>query len=473
MPRLLILLLACVSVAFGQTYDLVIANARVIDPESRLDAVRFVGINAGKIARIAPDSLSGKRTIDAKGLVLAPGFIDLHSHGQDPENYILKAFDGVTTALELEVGAHPVDQWYEERRGKSLIHYGASAGHLPVRMAAMGDRAEFLPSGRAAKEAASTAEQQRTLRLLEQGIRNGGVGIGMGLAYTPFASRAEILEIFASAAKLRVPVFVHMRFAGARDPGVLEALQEVISDAAATGASLHVVHINSTSGDALSTALSMIDGARQRGIDVTTETYPYTAGNTRLESAIFNPGWQEQLGITYGDLMWADTGERLTEETFAKYRKQGGSVIIFSMKEQNIDRVVAHPGVMIASDGGVSGGKGHPRSAGTYTRILAHYVREKKSLSLMQAIEKMTLLPARRLESFVPAMKNKGRIREGADADLVLFDPATIQDRASYQDPKLRATGVRHLLVNGIEVIREGNLVEGILPGQPVRSQVR
>jgi dihydroorotase len=220
--------------------------------------------------------------------------------------------------------------------------------------------------------------------------------------------------------------------------------------------------------------LAVIDSAKARGQNLTTEVYPYTAASTLIESALFNPGWQRNLRIDYGDVAWAATGERLTKESFDRYRKEGGWVIIYMMKDENIARAVAHPGVMIASDGvPFVNGTGHPRGAGTFARVLGHYVRERKLLSLMDALGKMTILPARRLEDYLPEMKNKGRIGVGADADLTVFDPATVIDRATFPQPTQPSAGIPHVIVNGTFVVRDGELVKGALPGRPVRATGR
>ncbi|MBI2686995.1 MAG: amidohydrolase family protein [Acidobacteria bacterium] len=452
--------------------DTAINDGRVIDPASGLDAIRSVGIANGVVTTLSAKPLRAKRIIDARNQVVCPGFIDLHSHGQSDENYRYKARDGVTTALELEIGVSPVKQWVEARRGKALIHYGASAGHVPARMAATNDTSDWLPAGPAATRAATDPEQIRTLELIREGLREGGAGIGMGIAYTPFASRAEILDVFKVAAQAKVPVFVHMRGAGRKDPGVVDALQEVITDAAVTGAAVHVVHLNSSSGQAFELGLSIVRGAKARGVDISYEAYPYIAGMTRLESAIFNPGFREHLDMDYKDIMLVETGERLNEETFKKYRKEGATVITFSMRDQDIDQAMAAPDVIVASDGWIDKGKGHPRAAGSYARVLALYVRERKVLSLMDAIRKMSYLPAARLEKFVPEMRRRGRISAGAFADIVVFDPARVRDKATYQNPAQYSEGITHVLVNGTAVVENEKLVEGVFPGQPVLSKV-
>jgi N-acyl-D-aspartate/D-glutamate deacylase len=459
--------------AFSQTtFDTAINNGRVICPANNLDAVRSIGISNGVITAISPTPLKAKRVIDAKNHVVSPGFIDLHVHRQDAENNRYKARDGVTTTLELEIGVSPMKPWIDARRGKSLIHYGASVGHVPARMTATNDTSEWLPAGPAATRAATDPEQNKTLELLRQGLREGGVGIGMGIAYTPFASRAEILDVFKVAAQAKVPIFVHMRGAGAKDPGVVEALQEVITDAAASGASLHVVHLNSSSGRAFELGLSMVRGAKARGIDVSYEAYPYIAGMTQLESAIFNPGFREHLDIDYKDIMLVETGERLNEETFKIHRKKGATVITFTMREQDIDMAMAAPDVIVASDGWITNGKGHPRASGSYSHVLATYVRERKVITLKDAIRKMSYLPAARLEKMVPEMKKRGRLQIGAFADITVFNPDTVQDKSTYQNAGQYSEGIPYVLVNGTLVVDENKIVEGVFPGQPVMSKV-
>lgn len=445
-------------------YDLVILNGHVIDPASGLDASRNIGIRAGRIAAITTNPIHGKETIDAKGLIVAPGFIDIHDHGQDDENYRYKARDGVTTALEMEVGAYPVDPWYKAREGKALINFGGTSGHIPARMATMHDTGTFLPRDNAVNRAATPAEVDQTLNEVRQGLDQRALGIGMGIAYMPKTSREEIFDIVRLAADRHTPVYVHMRNPGPVEPGVMDSLQEVIGNATTTGASLHIVHITSMAFRQTPLALEMIDGARRRGLDVTTECYPYTAGMTQLESAVFDPGWQERLAIGYSDLQWVATGERMTETTFAKYRKQGGPVVIHSIPEDMVKLALTHPGVIVASDGWLVDGKGHPRAAGTYSRVLARYVREQKVLSLTEAIRKMTILPAVRVN-----LPNKGRLRVGADADITIFDSAKVEDKATYENPAQYAEGIPWVIVNGVPVVRAGKLQTGIYPGKGIR----
>jgi N-acyl-D-aspartate/D-glutamate deacylase len=454
--------------------DLVISGGRVMDPESGLDAVRNVGIRAGKIVEITEQPLQGKEVVDATGLVVAPGFIDLHEHGQEPRNYQFQAHDGVTTSLELEVGTADIDKWYAARQGKSLINFGVSIGHIPVRIKVMGDPGTFLPSGDAAHKVATAAQIAEMRGEIERGLQRGALAEGMGINYTEAATHEEILEMFRAAAKYKAPVHVHLRYGGIKEPQTgLAGLEEVLAAAIATGAPLHVVHITSMGLRDTPQLIALVEGAQKNGFDVTTECYPYTAGSTQLESAIFDSGWQERQGITYKDIQWSKTGERLTAETFEKYRKEGGIVVIFSIPEDAVRAALANPMVMVASDGvPLSGPKVHPRGQATYSRVLGHYVREEKILDLMTALRKMTLMPAQRLEKRAPVFKDKGRIRVGADADITIFDPAKIIDKATFEEPLQYSEGISYVFVNGVAVLKGGTLVEGVFPGKAVRAPI-
>ena len=401
-------------------YDIVISNGRVVDPETGLDSFRNVGITGGTIESIENAELSGRTAIDADGLVVAPGFIDLHSHGHDQENYEIQALDGVTTTLELEYGAADVDNWYDEREGKTLINFGTSAGHAMVRIEVMGDPGEFFPVGDGAHRADSGAEIDRMLSRIELGLQRGGVAVGIVLSDTPAATRWEVLEVFRVAARYNAPCHVHMRGTGHQEPGSsIEGLQELIAAASITGAPLQVVHIHSSGRHATPQLLQMIGEARSRGIDVTTECYPFSAGMTGIESATFDEGWQRSMGIDFQDLEWPETGERLTSASFAQYRETGGWVIIHGTPESAVHDAM---------------------------------------------VSSLTMMPAQRLEQRVPSMRSKGRLQAGADADLVVFDPERIIDMATYREPTIPPAGIKHVLVNGVPVVSDGRLQGGVYP---------
>ena len=444
----------------SETHDLVIAGGRVMDPESGLDAIRHVGVTDGTVRALSTTPLKGRATLDASGLVVSPGFIDLHQHGQTPEDYRRKAADGVTAAFELEVGTDDIDRWYDARAGKAAIHYGVSVGHIPVRMAVLKDPGDFLPSGAANTREATDEELQQITAMLARGLERGAVGVGFGIAYTPQASRWEIAESFAVAGRERAPVFVHMRGGDA-----IGGFEEVLALSVISGAPLHVVHVQSTGGRQTPRLLQLVAGARARNLDVTTEMYPYTASATRIESALYDD-WERFPDSRFQNLLWPPTGERLTRETFAKYRAQGGTVISFGNTEEIVAGAAAHPLTMIASDGSPQ----HPRGAGTFARVLGRYVREQKAVTLMDALRKMTLMPAMRLEARAPAMRSKGRVRVGADADLTIFDPARVADQATYEAPQRASAGIVHVLVAGRPVVRDGQVIAAAAPGQAIRA---
>jgi hypothetical protein len=453
---------------FAQQYDLVLEGGRVMDPDTGLDAKRNVGIRDGKIVRVSSEALSGKRLIHAAGLVVAPGFIDLHQHAQGIESQRVKALDGVTTALELEIGVPDVAEFLKTKERHSLIHYGTSASHVAARALVFGTPlppGEILPkSGPATEQPATTAQIMQIEHRLRAELDAGGLAVGMGIQYTPGATRLEVINMFRLAAERKVPVYAHVRSSGGVDPGSIAAVSEVIAASAISGAPLHIVHINSTCLRDAPECLSMVEGARARGLDVTTEAYPYIAGMTFINSAVFNPGWQErQGGIGYGDLVLPNTGEHLTKERFDELHNSSTpqTVLIFSNSQAVLDKLIPNQLVMIASDGL----EGHPRNAGTFSRVLAQYIREKRTITLMEALRKMSLMPAQMLERSTPAAHQKGRLQQGADADIVVFDPATIADHATFQKPMEPSVGVHYLLVAGTVIVDDGKIVPDLYPG--------
>jgi N-acyl-D-aspartate/D-glutamate deacylase len=467
-------LLASAARAQSGAFDVVIANGRVMDPESKLDAVRSIGIRRGKIAAIAAGPLQGRQVIDAKGLVVAPGFIDLHVHGQDDENYRIYALDGVTTALELEVGTGDVPGFYAARAGKALINFGASAGHIRARMAVMHDPSTgLLPTGAGGRQAASDAQIAEISSRIEAGLAAGALGEGMGLQYTPAASKHEVLEAFRAAARYHAPVFVHVRSFGTTDPGSsVESFLEVIGASAITGAPVHIVHLNSMSLASTPKTLAMVAEARAHGLDVTTEAYPYSAGMTEIGSALLDQ-YVDGPDSNFQKLMLVSTGERLTRATFMANRKANGMVILFLNTPEMEAMAMTSPLTAVASDGRIEHGKGHPRTAGTSARVLGYYVRETKQIGMMDAIRKMTLMPAQRLEKIAPVFRDKGRIKVGADADITVFDPATVIDKSTYQQPALPSVGFRFVLVNGVPVVMDGAVRDGTYPGRGARALIR
>src|SRR5213082_1816915 len=459
-------------------YDRVILGGHVMDPASRLAAVRNIGLTGGRIAIITTHAIRGRDTVDARGLVVAPGFIDLHAHGQTPETYRFYSLDGVTTALELELGTSDVAAWYRERSAGERINYGVSIGHIKVRMAVMHDSGTWMPVSDGAYRAASPEQIAEIAKRIEIGLSEGAVSIGAGFPYTPAATRSELLAVFRVAAMTKTPVHVHIR------PGVA-GLKEALSLAEETHASLHVVHINSAGLADTPVMLEMIRDARGHGRDVTTEAYPYDAGMTEIRSATIQDVYKNAPDERLAELEWAGTGERLNRASFERYSRLGGPVVVHTNTEQMVAVAITSPLTIVASDAYWQNGTGHPRTTGTFARVLGRYVDaadrppspngrggQGVRLSLMDAIRKMTLMPAQRLEARVPAMRQKGRLRVGADADITIFDAGRVLDRSTYREPSLPPVGIQHVIVNGVSVVANGRAVEGVTPGKPVRAPI-
>lgn len=466
-------------------HDIVFIGARAIDPETGLDAIRNIAVDGDRVVAVVDGPLKGKRTIDARGLVAAPGFIDLHSHATtlDAARYQVK--DGVTTRLELEIGAWPVSAWYAAKQGHELLNYGTSVGHTPVRyylqkgegaagLAALRDPMEKFGAPEA-DQPISDAASARLSQLLEQGVNEGAIGIGSGTQYAAGVSHREMLDVTRVAANTQSCLFTHIRHGSLVEPdSTLEAVQENIANAAITGACVHLAHINSMAMSDAPMMAGLIRDAHTRGVDVSTETYPWGGSVDAVRSHFFDPGWEKRWGVGVGDLQSRVTGKRLTQAEFDALRSGNADdgVIMHMNSEVTIAALLADPTVIVASDGGrIEGANGHPRSAGSFARILGHYVRETKALSLNEAVRKMTLMPAQRLQSFVPAMARKGRLQPGADADIILFDPATVGTKATYGDAARMSDGFRYVMVNGVLVVDGGALVEGVRPGRPVISR--
>ena len=455
-------LAAAIALPAQQPYDLVVAGGRVIDPESGVDGIRHIGVRGDRIAEISTAPLTGRESIDATGLVVAPGFIDIHRHAHGTISYQYAARDGVTSTFELEIGTPDVDAWYRMLGPSRLINFGVGAGHIGARMEVLGDNGFLLPTG-PGRGPATPEQISQIVALVERGLAAGGIAVGIGTSYTPGASDAELAAVVAAAG--RSGAFVHAHLGG----GVAR-LRAALGIAGKFRTPMHIAHVNSTAGGEIRAWLEMIAEARKQGADVTAELYPYTAGATLIQSALYD-GWEQWPDERFSSLQWAATGERLTRETFAKYRAQGGSVISHSNTEDNVRISVADPLPMIASDGGrdLDDRPTHPRASGTFARILGEYVREQKLLTLPDALRRMTIEPARRLEARVPEMRDRGRLRVNAYADITVFDPATVRDRSTYVDAAAYSGGIMDVIVNGVPIVRGGEFDDhGVLQGQRV-----
>lgn len=452
----------------AQEADLVIVNGRVMDPASGLDAVRTVVVTGDRITDITGRPVRAKRTIDASGLVVAPGFVDILAHlrpSHEPQRYKIK--DGVTTVISMHGGPVDIRGWYGafETDG-ALLNYGTAVGHPNVRDAA-GATNDYRPA---------TPDQRRSMReIATRAIRDGAVGVGFGINYTPGASYEEVVDLFDVAARQGVPAHVHSRYKGSVFPEtIVQSVQEVIAAAAVTGAKAQVVHLASSAIGSMEASLEMIAGARRNGVDIMMDMHPYLANSTRLESALYDSGWEERFGgVSVDSIMLVDTGERLNDSSFAYWREKGATIVTFFIPEDEVLMGLEHPLMMITSDGVIVNGKGHPRGAGTFSRVLGRIVREAGHLTLMEALRKMTIMPAERLAEGAPSMRLRGRLARGAYADITIFDPNTIVDRATYLNSARDSEGVSYVIVNGTVVLDAGEFVSGATPGRPILSKWR
>lgn len=483
-----------------------------MDPETAYDEIANVGIKDGTIAVITNNKISGKEIIDATGHVVAPGFIDIHAHGQNIGDYRMQAMQGVTTMLELESGVVPIADWYDHQSQKNLpINYGAAAGWTYARIATFtGTKPEatvkYFQDAQGLMDwkmnIATPEQQEQILKLVEQGLDEGALGIGINAGYAPGYGQKEYFALAELAAKWDVATFTHVRYASNMEPkSSFEAVKEVIANSAITGAHMHVCHINSTSLKDIHSTLELIDNAFENNINISVGAYPWGAASTVVGAAMFSgEGWRERMGSTAENFQLGT--KRMTEEQLNDYQKNNpGTFITWHFLDESnpedlalLDASILHPQILIESDEmfwmfmdkhnhiiNYDGDEwplpkdtfSHPRSNGTFAKILRSYVRERKLMTMQEALRKMCLMPAQTLENFVPQMKKKGRLQEGMDADIVIFDPETISDVGTYIAPNQPAVGVQSLLVNGTQIIADSELILDASPGQPIRRQVK
>ena len=447
-------------------YDLVIRNGRVMNPETRFDRLANLGISGETIRRISPGPLTGKTTIDATGLVVAPGFIDILSYDPTGVGVWNKIADGVTTNLSMHGGTADPAAWYGAfERQRLPVNFGASFYYSAAR--------NTLKLGR--YQAANEEQIRRLTAIADRALRNGALGVSFALEYTPGISGAEILPLMRLARRYEVPVFFHARFSDMEEPGTnLDALNEIIGYAGETGASVHIDHITSTGGTySMERSLTVLQRARDRGIDVTACAYPYPFWATSLNSARFDPGWQSRFRISFGDLQLGGSAERLTGQSFQKYRSLGKLAVAYAIPEDDVVGALRSPLVMIGSDAILEPGfNNHPRASGTFARTIGLYARDRQVISLMDAIAKMTIMPAQRLEKRTAAMRRKGRLSAGADADITILDYRTVLDRATVEHPEYQSAGVLYVIVGGQVVKDPAGLHKEVRPGRAIRNEL-
>ena len=446
-------------------YDLVIRNGRVVNPETGFDGLANVGVLGGTIARIANGPLAGRKIIEATGLIVAPGFIDILSYDPTPVGTWNKIADGVTTNLSMHGGTADPQAWYAALERQRLpLNFGASFYYAAAR--------NRLGLNR--YQGANPEQIGRLTAIAERALQQGALGVSLALEYTPGITPEEILPLMRLARRFDVPVFFHARFSDMEAPGTnIDGLREIIGYAEQTGAAVHVDHIVSTGGTfSMPQSLTLLQQAREAGIDVTACAYPYPFWATTLNSARFDPGWQSRFHISFGDLQLGGSPERLTERSFRTYRSEGRLAVAYAIPESDVVMALQSPLVMLGSDAILEAGfNNHPRASGTFARALGVYARERQVITLSDAIAKMTIMPARRLERGTPAMRRKGRLSVGADADITILDYRTVLDRATVEHPEYQSVGIQYVIVNGQVVKDPGGLHKEIRSGRAIRNE--
>jgi N-acyl-D-glutamate deacylase len=467
-----------------------------MDPESMYDAVANVGVNDGRIAVITKDEITGKKTIDATGHVVAPGFIDTHWHYDRPWSNKLALRDGRTTVLDLEIGTHGpyLDQWYKERVGKNQVNYGQAVAHEFARAEVLDGFTDGQDTRSAANSRAvgngwcckqpNLEEGNRILQLLDEGLQAGGLGIGSTLGYMrDGVSAREFFELQVLAGRYGRQTGAHFRYTPGTDTTEANGIQELLANAAALGSPALACHFNNPGYNLVHELLVRMRG---RGMNVWGEIYPYAAGSTALNAVFLEPEmWVDTLGYKYEETIQdVATGEWYTQETREQMvaKEPTRAVLVFKMPESAITDWLQLPGVTLITDGmpmipddDLSWDTAyedlpntHPRAAGSFAK--AFRLARENNIPLMQIVAMSSYNSALPLSKMgLKAMQERGRLQQGMVADITIFDPENVTDKATYEKGTLPSVGIPYVVVNGTIVVKDSQVLEGVTPGLPVR----
>lgn len=491
----------------GSRFMILLRGGRVIDPRTGTDSTSDVLIDGARVTAVGTDLAipDGARVVDVTGLIVGPGFVDLHSHVHSIAGQRLQAMDGVTTALDLEAGLMPIELAYAKaaQEGRPL-NYGFSAswgmaraqvllGHEPRASMAEAMSALGEPGW---QRSSSPTELTAWLGLLERELEKGALGIGVLMGYAPRSDPDEFLAVARLASRAGVPVYSHVRELIEADPTTpIDGSEELVIAAAETGARMHHCHVNSTSRRHVDRVLGLLERSRQEGSTVTVEAYPYGAGSTGIGAFFLAPDRLQHWGIRPSNIVMVATGERIaTASRLAEIRAAdpGAECIVEFLDDRDpadralLEQALAFPDAIVASDAMQvvwpdgsrdtrqwplpPAGSTHPRTAGTFARSVRRMVHETGHWTWAEAFRRCSYLPARVLDELAPAARGKGWLGADSDADLVVIDPEGLADRATYTDPTRPSVGVRHLVVNGEFVIQHGELVTDAYPGRGLRG---
>lgn len=492
-------------------YDLVVTGGTVIDPETGLNDVRNVGVIDGTIVAITADDITGRESIDATGLVVSPGFIDSHVHTVTlPFSQKVMLRDGVTTQLDLEAGAHPVDRFYDSLKGKSQANYGATVNSMAAREQTFDpsydshdgnfvtDFFSYQSATGINMDWSGTVPDNKQVKQIidyvEEGLKQGALGVGLAVGYmVDGVSPAETTGWQKAAAKYGRATYIHARYSSQKPPatGIL-SFEEIIANAAIFGNGAWFHHMHQQALKDTMEGLAMFDEATKNGIPVMGEIYPYNYGATIVGADYLRPDvYKADMGHGYEGIIETSTLKPLTKERYDHLMatNPATSVMFYGCTEEQMYKALAHPSTVVASDGfpltvietgetatdwdtPYDAVQGHPRGAGTAGCFL-RIVRERKMMDIDRAISKMTFMIAKWLEeNGVPQMAYKGRIQLGADADITIFDPETVTDNSTMQQAGLPSTGIPYVVVNGTIVVKDSEVLKDVFPGKPVRLPV-
>jgi len=499
-------LVVCACIHFpasAQTYDLVIRNGRVMDPETNFDGIRNVGVKDGAIATITEDELKGEKVIDATGLVVAPGFIDTHFHWTRPIGYKFALRDGVTTAMDLEAGAYGsrVGEWYAMHEGRSQVNYGTSSGHEFARVKVtqklrdedLLDAPYSVVKGRGSgtawsDEVLDIEKGNRMLSIIDEGLRQGALGIASTVGYFPGATAREMFEVQRVGARYGRPTAVHLRYTPGTVTTEANGAQEILANAVALDAPAIINHFNNPGWELVQELLVRL---RVQGHNVWGEIYPYAAGQTTINAAFVRPEtWVEKLGNRYEDTMQDPlTGQFYTREKYEQVVTEAPAtqVVLYKMDPGAIPDWCQLPGVTYASDAMMLPGgwddslpwdtpyekvpNTHPRLAGTHGTCFR--LARENDVPLMQVISASSYNPAKYLgNTGLKSMQQRGRLQQGMVADITILNPKIVRDNATYAQGTIPTTGIPYVIVNGKIVVENSEVLKDVYPGQPIRFPI-
>jgi len=495
----LILSVLAAPTLFAQDYDLVITGGRVMDPETLYDDVANVGIKDGRIAAITKEKISGRETIKAKGMVVAPGFIDTHFHFQMPIGYSLGLRDGLTSSMDFEMGCAGsyMAEWYKAREGVTQANYGCAVSHEFARAMFIdgSDGADYLingPLGALTTRAKTgwsatrpTLEQGNAiLEEIDKGLQAGAPGIGSTVGYMrEGVSAREMFEVQKVGARYGRPTGAHTRYTLGNDTTEVNGAQELVANALALGAPAIVLHFNNPGWRVTH---QMITGLQAQGHNIWGEIYPYAAGSTTINAEFLEPeSWIDYFGNRYEDTMLDPaTGEYYTLETYKATvaSEPTRPIVIFKMPAEDEAKWLTLKGVTMASDAVAATpydapwdypmeklGGSHPRTAGARGATIR--LGRENNIPMMQLMSIMSYNAAKHLgDTGLKFMQERGRIQKGMVADIVVFDPERFTDNSTYQQGAIPSTGMKAVIVNGQVTVRDDVLLP-VFAGQPIRFE--